>query len=51
MDVSDLTRLQAKEPKPSKIEGQTVGQIESPWTTTSSMKMKSAKHTYRGQEL
>ena len=53
MDILDLTRLQAKELESSKIEGRTVGQSESPWTTTSGIKMKSAKYTYGppGQEL
>ena len=38
--------LQAKEPEPSKIEGQMVGQSKSHRTTTSGMKMKSTKYTY-----
>ena len=45
MDVPDLTRLQAKELEPSKIEGRMTGQSESPRTTISDMKMKSAKYT------
>ena len=53
MDVSDLTHLQEKEPEPSKIERRTASQSESPRTTTSGMKMKSAKYTYNplGYEL
>ena len=53
MDVPDLTCLQVKELEPSKIERWTVGQSESPRTTTSGMKMKSAKYTYSppGYEL
>ena len=53
LDPTDVSCLKAKEPEPSKIEGRTTGQSESPRTTASSMKMKSAKYMYSllGQEL
>ena len=53
MDVSDLTRLQAKELELSKIDGRKAGQSESPRITTFGMNMNSTKYTYSppGQEL